>query len=146
MTSSAWQAAQRLGALDEFLDATEVPEAARAAARLGKPEEFMLVRDGREHWGQHIHIWLARQVTLGSTRYKIIGRAGRLPRSSNSRPEIFAQAQRLKIPCESLFRRAYPGTPGRVKPVRRSQQELTDTLVELHPAEEPDPAGLRGGG
>lgn len=130
--SQAWTAAQRLGVLDEFLEATEVPDEARAAARLGKPDEFMLVRDGRECWGKNIHVWLARQVQPGSDRYQIIGRAGTMPRSSNNRPEMYDQAQRLSIPCESLYRRAYPGTPGRVKPVGRSRQELAGLLVRVH--------------
>lgn len=130
--SQAWKAAERLGVLDEFLEATDVPDEARAAARLGKPDEFMLVRDGREVWGENIHVWLARQVEPGSDLYQIIGRAGTLPRTSSGRPKIYDQATRLKIPCESLYRRAYSGTPGRVKPVGRSQQDLTGVLVRLH--------------
>lgn len=134
MGIEAHDAARRLGALTEFLDATDVPEEARAAARLGKPEEFMLVRDGREQHGENLIVWLARGVSETAYVYEVIGRAAILPRHGSTRPGIYAQAEKLGIPCESIARpgkKNVLGKQGIVRVVGGGKPDLTGCLVEI---------------
>lgn len=89
------EAAKRLGVMDELMAATGVPDEARAAANLGKPDAFVLIVDGRECHGDTIAVWLGERTT--TRKVKIISRAVSLPRRSMDRPYIYAEAERLGI-------------------------------------------------